>query len=218
MNQSMTNGGPSRSNPPSSHPGTAGTSDSASNPGQPANRSQPSQGNIIDSNDFQDLSKWLTDALDNPASANALLSTQEFFDLSAAASPNGISPLNQHRTSISSALGAGMAQMRNLQATPAGMTASPADSMLYGGMAPPDQYDIQRNGISMDNPANPSQFKEDYLPMDTLGPASAAFDQFESLEPDATLLDSVSQGNGVLNDSNQWDVPFASGNDVLGQM
>lgn len=54
--------------------------------------------------------------------------------------------------------------------------------------------------------------------MDTLGPASAAFDQFESLEPDATLLDSVSHGNGVLNDSNQWDVPFASGNDVLGQM
>lgn len=63
-----------------------------------------------------------------------------------------------------------------------------------------------------------AQFKQDYLPMDTLGPASAAFDQFESLEPDASMMDSVTQGNGVLTDANQWDVPFATGNDALGQM
>jgi hypothetical protein len=35
-----------------------------------------------------------TDPLDNPVSANALLSTQDFFDLSAAASP--MDPMQQH--------------------------------------------------------------------------------------------------------------------------
>ncbi|GHJ86001.1 hypothetical protein NliqN6_2403 [Naganishia liquefaciens] len=225
LNQSMTNG-PSSATQHSGVSRPAGPSDSATNNGHASRRANATQGNIIDSNDFQDLSKWLTDALDNPASANALLSTQEFFDLSAAASPNGIPTLNSHRASISSALGSDPSQLRNLQSTTPGMKASPADSMLYAGMAPGNQYDIQREPVHVQSTNNTGQtpselkgdYKGDYVPMDTLGPASAAFDQFESLEPDATLLDSIAQGNGVLNDSNQWDVPFASGNDVLGQM
>lgn len=48
---------------------------------------------------------------------------------------------------------------------------------------------------------------------DTLGPASAPFDQFESLEPDSVMADA---GNEL--GQNTWDVPFAPGNDVLGNM
>ena len=222
LNQSITNGSPPSASQNSGVSRHAGPDNSATNNGNNTNRANPSQGNVIDSNDFQDLSKWLTDALDNPASANALLSTQEFFDLSAAASPNGVSPLNNHRASISSALGTDPSQLRSIQSTTPGMVSSLADSMLYADMAPVNQFSIQRDAVGTQSTNNSgqasSQLKEDYVPMDTLGPASAAFDQFESLEPDATLLDSISQGNGVLNDSNQWDVPFASGNDVLGQM
>jgi len=99
-----------------------------------------------------DLNSYFTDALDNPASANALLSTQDFFDLSAAASPiTGIPPNNS-----------------------------------VGGIV----------GI-----------------FDTLGPASAPYDQFESLEPDSVMNDGAADMA-----QNTWDVPFAPGNDVLGNM
>lgn len=183
-------------------------------------RTNPTQANILDSNEFQDLSKWLTDALDNPTSANALLSTQEYFDLSAAASPNGVTLSAHQIPSINATLAGGVLPTRNMQANPT-ISASPSDSLQYGASASAE-YGTRDNGFSV--AADPSsrglssQFKQDYLPMDTLGPASAAFDQFESLEPDASMNDPVTQGNGVLTDANQWDVPFASGNDALGQM
>ncbi|KAI5455410.1 hypothetical protein NCC49_000221 [Naganishia albida] len=183
-------------------------------------RANPTQANILDSNEFQDLSKWLTDALDNPTSANALLSTQEYFDLSAAASPNGVTLSNHQIPSINATLAGGVLPTRNMQANPT-ISASPSDSLQYGASASAE-YGTRDNGFSV--AADPSsrglssQFKQDYPPMDTLGPASAAFDQFESLEPDASMNDPVTQGNGVLTDANQWDVPFASGNDALGQM
>lgn len=183
-------------------------------------RTDSTQSNIMDSNEFQDLSKWLTDALDNPTSANALLSTQEFFDLSAAASPNGISSTNNQIPSISTTLSGTVLPTRNVQVNPT-ISASPSESMQYGANAS-TEYGIHNNGFNMGGESsfrdlNP-RLQQDYLPMDTLGPASAAFDQFESLEPDASMIDSVPQGNGMLNDANQWDVPFASGNDALGQM
>jgi hypothetical protein len=174
----------------------------------------------MESNEFQDLSKWLTDALDNPTSANALLSTQEFFDLSAAASPNGISSSNNQIPSISTTLTGTVLPTRNMQVNPT-ISASPSESMQYG-VNSSNEYGLHNNGFNMGGESTSrdlnTRLQQDYLPMDTLGPASAAFDQFESLEPDASMIDSVSQGNGVLNDANQWDVPFASGNDALGQM
>jgi len=106
-----------------------------------------------------DLNSYFTDGLDNPASANALLSTQDFFDLSAAASP-GLS----------------------LGGTP-------------------------------NHVANGLDGRAEFGIFDTLGPASAPFDQFESLEPDSVMADA---GNEL--GQNTWDVPFAPGNDVLGNM
>jgi hypothetical protein len=97
-----------------------------------------------------DLNSFFTDGLDNPASANALLSTQDFFDLSAATSP----------------------------------------AQADGNLQQP------RNDI-----------------FDSLGPASAPFDQFESLEPDTVMADAGTDGP-----VDAWDVPFAPGNDVLGNM
>ena len=98
---------------------------------------------------YQDLSSLFADALDNPTSANALLSTQDYFDLTAAASP-----------------------------------------VL--------EFASQNLSRSLGNV------------LDTLGPASAPFDQFETLEPDAVMMDALPEQT--------WDVPFASGNDALGQM
>ncbi len=110
----------------------------------------------------------LGDALDDPSSANALLSTQDFFDLSAAASP-----------------------------------------MISGA-----------NGMTSNSNSQPRQ-NQDYSAFDTLGslaPPTAPFDRFETLAPDATMMDvSTNNGLGSLGD-NQWDIPFASGNDALGQM
>lgn len=106
-----------------------------------------------------DLNSYFTDGLDNPASANALLSTQDFFDLSAAASP-----------------GLGL-------------------------------------GETPTQPHNGLDGRAEYGIFDTLGPASAPFDQFESLEPDSVMADA---GNDL--GQNAWDVPFAPGNDVLGNM
>ncbi|KAH8086933.1 fungal-specific transcription factor domain-containing protein [Filobasidium floriforme] len=106
-----------------------------------------------------DLNSYFTDGLDNPASANALLSTQDFFDLSAAASPG------------------------------LGLGETPTQS--HNGLDGRAEYGI----------------------FDTLGPASAPFDQFESLEPDSVMADA---GNDL--GQNAWDVPFAPGNDVLGNM
>lgn len=103
---------------------------------------------------FQDLSSLFAEALDNPASANALLSTQDYFDLSAAGSP--------------------------LLATSNGGQASSSQTNQAGNV------------------------------LDTLGPASAPFDQFETLEPDAVMSEALPDQS--------WDVPFASGNDALGQM
>lgn len=223
LSQSMDNSSPSTRHVPSSTLTTSEILNSAigsDNAG--ASRRESSQANIMDSNDFQDLSKWLTDALDNPTSANALLSTQEFFDLSAAASPNGVSLSTNQIPSINSTLVTDALPTRNLQATTIISASPPPDSLQYGGIGSSTQYGIHNNGVQLGTVSNSlhhsSQLREDYLPMDTLGPASAAFDQFESLEPDASMIDSVSQGNGVLTDANQWDVPFASGNDVLGQM
>lgn len=181
-------------------------------------RTDQMQTGVLDSNEFQDLSKWLTDALDNPTSANALLSTQEFFDLSAAASPNGIALPGSQLSGINSMMAIGLSPGHNGQ----GATPLTASTVRFTGIGSSSQYNHLNNGDSMMSnlspPQNSSQIRQDYLPIDTLGPASAAFDQFESLEPDASMVDAISQGNGVLNDANQWDVPFASGNDVLGQM
>lgn len=102
---------------------------------------------------FQDLSSLFAEALDNPASANALLSTQDFFDLSAAGSP---------------LLSTSLSGQPSTQTNQAGNV------------------------------------------LDTLGPASAPFDQFETLEPDAVMSEALPDQS--------WDVPFASGNDALGQM
>lgn len=106
-----------------------------------------------------DLNSYFTDGLDNPTSANALLSTQDFFDLSAAASP--------------------------------GLGLGDASNQAGNGMDARAEFGI----------------------FDTLGPASAPFDQFESLEPDSVMADA---GNEL--GQNTWDVPFAPGNDVLGNM
>lgn len=111
-------------------------------------------------NDFnnQDLNLFFTEGLDNPTSANALLSTQDFFDISAAASPANTNIPNQTPNEFESRVN-------------------------YGGV------------------------------FDTLGPASAPYDQFESLEPDTVMAD---VGGEIP--QNAWDVPFAPGNDVLGNM
>lgn len=111
-----------------------------------------------------DMTMLLADALDNPTSANALLSTQEYLDLSGTASP-----------------------------------------MISGD-----------SGGSI-HPYNTSENAAFSLPFETLGPATAPFDQFENLDPDTVMLDI---GNGANNGSaeTQWDVPFASGNDAIGQM
>ncbi|KAJ9107518.1 hypothetical protein QFC21_000974 [Naganishia friedmannii] len=216
LNQTMSSS-PSSLQPGASSTATgSGTSNMQSDSRQ--SRMGPAQPGVLDSNEFQDLSKWLTDALDNPTSANALLSTQEFFDLSAAASPNGIQLPGNQLSGIDSMMAMGVS------ATHDGLAATPlaANTVRFTGIGSSSQYNHLNNGDGMMShmspPQNNSQVRQDYLPIDTLGPASAAFDQFESLEPDASMVDAISQGNGMLNDANQWDVPFASGNDVLGQM
>jgi hypothetical protein len=207
---------------PSVQPGASSTATASGTSNMPSDTRQSStvqaQPGVLDSNEFQDLSKWLTDALDNPTSANALLSTQEFFDLSAAASPNGISLPGNQLSSINSLMAMGLSPTHNAQ----GATPLTANTIRFTGIGSSSQYNHLNNGDGMMSnlspPPNNSQIRQDYLPFDTLGPASAAFDQFESLEPDASMVDAITQGNGMLNDANQWDVPFASGNDVLGQM
>ncbi|KAJ9099999.1 hypothetical protein QFC19_005816 [Naganishia cerealis] len=216
LNQTINNS-PSSLRPGATNPRTGSeTINLPDDSNQP--RSNPPQAGTLDSNEFQDLSKWLTDALDNPTSANALLSTQEFFDLSAAASPNGIQMPGNQLPGINSMMSMGTSPAHNGQAA----TPLTASTVRFTGIGSSSQYGHLNNGdgmMSNMNPAqNSNQIRQDYLPIDTLGPASAAFDQFENLEPDASMIDAISQGNGVLNDANQWDVPFASGNDVLGQM
>ena len=114
-------------------------------------------------NQAQDLNSLFTDGLDNPASANALLSTQDFFDMAAAASP------------ASTVGGVGVPQS--------------------GKHFVPGREDL--GAI-----------------FETLGPASAPYDQFESLEPDTVMADVP----GDAPPQATWDVPFAPGNDVLGNM
>jgi len=116
--------------------------------------------------DLQDLNQLFADALDNPVSANALLSTQDFFDLSAAASP--IDTMQQQ----------------------------PSNGGYVGG--------------------------NDFLPFDALGPASAPYDQFETLAPDAMMVDAMNSFNVDIGSSSinggAWDTPFNFGTDPNGQL
>jgi hypothetical protein len=116
----------------------------------------------IPNGELQDLNQLFADALDNPVSANALLSTQDFFDLSAAASP-----------------------MDSMQQQP------------NGGFI----------GV------------HDFLPFDALGPASAPYDQFETLAPDTMIVDTMNSFNADIGANNGgWDPQFNFGADPNGQL
>ncbi len=142
----------------------------------PETQATPAAAPLPSTGDLQDLNQLFADALDNPVSANALLSTQDFFDLSAAASPAGHGDPAGGNTATSGYNGANGS----------------------GGFNPPPN--------------------DDFLGFDALGPASAPYDQFESLAPDAMMVDgNLGAYNGVDLGAG-WDGSFNLGNDPNGQL
>jgi hypothetical protein len=161
--------------------------------------------------DLQDLNQLFADALDNPVSANALLTTQDFFDLSAAASPM-------------EGGGVGMST-----------SASSSGGQAQGHVIQGNNHHNSHQQHAFGMPTNHSNgHTTDFLPFDALGPASAPYDQFETLAPDAMMVDVMNFGNSThaaaaagagggdygtnQHGNGSWDQSFTFGTDSNGQL